>query len=533
MNEFIVTSKQMGKKTIFAKNTLMPLLGTLIKKAYQIKDRPALRKKSMDAFVLQKKELKKLLTTAQFTAFGEHYKFKNILSSSNIMEAYQKQIPVFDYSKMFKSWWYRALNGEAFVSWPGSVKYFALTSGTSEASSKQIPVTSDMLKSIRKASIRQLVSASRYDFPIEFFEKGVLMIGGSTHLNLNGSYLEGDLSGIQASKIPFWFQHFYKPGRRISKERDWSNKLEEIVKSAPKWDIGIIVGVPAWIQVILEKIIDRYQLNTIHDIWPNLNVYVHSGVAFAPYRKKFEKLFERPIIYNESYLASEGYIAYQNHPGDQGMRLILDNGLFFEFVPFNDQNFDEEGNIVHNPEVHHIGQVKENEEYALLLSTNSGAWRYLIGDTIKFISIAENQIIITGRTKHYLSICGEHLSLENISRAMELTQQDFDLDIGEFTVMGITHGSMWAHEWHIGMDEPFDEKEIARKLDEHLSTLNDDYRVERMESIKNISVRVFPKGLFSKWMKIKGKEGGANKFPRVLKNHIKDDWLNFIKQEGY
>lgn len=533
MNEFIVTSKQMGKKTIFAKNTLMPLLGTLIKKAYQIKDRPALRKKSMDAFVLQKKELKKLLTTAQFTAFGEHYKFKNILSSSNIMEAYQKQIPVFDYSKMFKSWWYRALNGEAFVSWPGSVKYFALTSGTSEASSKQIPVTSDMLKSIRKASIRQLVSASRYDFPIEFFEKGVLMIGGSTHLNLNGSYLEGDLSGIQASKIPFWFQHFYKPGRRISKERDWSNKLEEIVKSAPKWDIGIIVGVPAWIQVILEKIIDRYQLNTIHDIWPNLNVYVHSGVAFAPYRKKFEKLFERPIIYNESYLASEGYIAYQNHPGDQGMRLILDNGLFFEFVPFNDQNFDEEGNIVNNPEVHHIGQVKENEEYALLLSTNSGAWRYLIGDTIKFISIAENQIIITGRTKHYLSICGEHLSLENISRAMELTQQDFDLDIGEFTVMGITHGSMWAHEWHIGMDEPFDEKEIARKLDEHLSTLNDDYRVERMESIKNISVRVLPKSLFSKWMKLKGKEGGANKFPRVLKNHIKDDWLNFIKQEGY
>jgi hypothetical protein len=511
----------------------MPVLGTLIKKAYQLKDRPALKKTKVNAVDLQIKELKKLLSAAQFTSFGEHFDFNKILSSTALIHQFQNQIPVFDYSKMFKDWWYRALNGETFVSWPGRVKYFALTSGTSEASSKQIPVTPDMLKSIKKASLRQLVSASRYDFPIEFFEKGILMIGGSTHLNLNGSYLEGDLSGISAGNIPFWFQHFYKPGRRISKERDWSTKLDEIVKSAPKWDIGIIVGVPAWIQIILEKIIERYQLNTIHDIWPNLNVYVHSGVAFAPYKKTFEKLFAHPIIYNESYLASEGYIAYQNHPGDSGMRLVLDNGLFFEFVPFNDKNFDEEGNIAEHPEVLHIGQVNENEEYALLLSSNAGAWRYMIGDTIKFTSLEENQIIITGRTRHFLSICGEHLSLDNISRAVELCQQDFDIEIGEFTVMGVAHGSLWAHEWHIGMDETFDEEEIAQKLDEHLGTLNDDYRVERMEAIKSVSVKVFPNSLFNKWMKLKGKEGGANKFPRVLKGQMKEDWLSFIKQEGY
>jgi hypothetical protein len=511
----------------------MPLLGTLIKKAYQLKDRPSLRNNHTDALSLQKEELHKLLSAAQITSFGEYYQFKKILNSDNLISTFQNQLPVFDYSKMFQEWWYRALHGESFVSWPGQVKYFALTSGTSEASSKQIPVTNDMLKSIKKASIRQLVSASRYDFPIEFFEKGILMLGGSTHLNLNGSYMEGDLSGIQASKIPFWFQHFYKPGRRISKERDWSTKLEEIVKRAPKWDIGIIVGVPAWIQIILEKIIDRYQLNTIHDIWPNLNVYVHSGVAFAPYKKKFEKLFAKPIIYNESYLASEGYIAYQNHPGDQGMKLILDNGLFFEFVPFNDDNFDADGNIIDNPRVLNIGQVNENEEYAILLSSNAGAWRYMIGDVIKFINIQENQIIITGRTKHFLSICGEHLSLDNITRAMELMQQDFDLEVGEFTVMGVPHGSMWAHEWHIGLDEKFDERKIADKIDEHLGTLNDDYRVERMEAIRDVRVKLFPKELFNKWMKEKGKEGGANKFPRVLKNHVKDDWLNFLKKEGY
>lgn len=511
----------------------MPLLGSLIKKAYQLKDRPALRRNSQSPYLLQQIQLKNLLEKAQFTSFGEHYNFSEIADRKDFVAEFQKIVPVFDYSKMFKNWWYRSLNGESFVSWPGRVKYFALTSGTSEASSKQIPVTSDMLKSIKKASLRQLVSASRYDFPIEFFEKGILMIGGSTHLNLNGTYLEGDLSGISAGNIPFWFQHFYKPGRRISKERDWATKLDEIVKSAPKWDIGIIVGVPAWIQIILERIIETHKLKTIHDIWPSLKVYVHSGVAFAPYKKSFEKLFQYPIFYNESYLASEGYVAYQNNMGSSGMKLILDNGLFFEFVPFNSNNFDDEGNMDDKPEVLHIGQVKEGEDYALLLSTNAGAWRYLIGDTIRFTSVANTEIVVTGRTKHFLSICGEHLSLDNINRAVELTQQDLDIEIGEFTVMGVEHGSLWAHQWHIGVDEPCDAQLIRKKIDEHLSTLNDDYRVERMEAVKDVFVKVLPTSLFAKYMKIKGKEGGANKFPRVLKNNLKTEWLDFLKQEGY
>lgn len=523
----------MAKNNIFVEKYNMPLLGTLIKKAYQLKDRPALRKTKISPLITQYTVLRKLLSKAQITAFGEHYNFSGLLDADNTLQEFQKNIPVFDYGKMFQDWWYRSLNGETFVSWPGKVKYFALTSGTSDASSKQIPVTSDMLKSIKKASFRQLVSASRYDFPIEFFEKGILMIGGSTHLNLNGSYLEGDLSGISAGNIPFWFQHFYKPGRRISRERDWATKLDDIVKSAPKWDIGIIVGVPAWIQIILERIIKEYQLNDIHDIWPNLNVYVHSGVAFAPYKKSFAKLFKHPIIYNESYLASEGYIAYQNQPDNLGMKMILDNGIFYEFVPFNDHNFDEEGNIKANPEVLHIGQVNEKDEYALLLSNNAGAWRYLIGDTIKFISIEDSEIIITGRTKHFLSICGEHLSLDNITRAMELTQQDLDIEVGEFTVMGVEHGSLWAHEWHIGIDEEADPFVIKDKLDHYLNKLNDDYRVERMEAIKDVRVKIIPTSMFSNWMKIKGKEGGANKFPRVLKNQVKLDWLAYIKQKGY
>ncbi len=191
------------------------------------------------------------------------------------------------------------LQGEAYVTCPVRVKYFALSSGTSEASSKYIPVTNDMLKAIKKTSIKQIFSLARYEFPKEFFDKGVLMLGGSTHLNFNGTYYEGDLSGITTKNIPFWFQHFYKPGKRISKERDWPTKLNEIVKKAPNWDIGVIVGVPAWWQILIEKIIDHYKLKNIHEIWPNLSIFVHGGVSFTPYKKGFEKLLGRQLTYIE------------------------------------------------------------------------------------------------------------------------------------------------------------------------------------------------------------------------------------------
>lgn len=510
----------------------MPILGSIIKKTYELRKIPIDQKKRMqtDPYSTQIKTLKKLLKKAQFTSFGEHFNFDDILRQPDPIKAFQQQVPVYDYNLMFRKWWFRALNGEAFVSWPGRVKYFALTSGTSEASSKQIPVTGDMIRAIRRASIRQLVSIVNYDFPIEFYEKGMLMIGGSTHLHYNGTYYEGDLSGIQAGSIPFWFQHFYKPGKRISKERDWSNKLEEIVKKAPEWDIGVIVGVPAWIQVIMEKIIDRYNVKSIHDIWPNLSIYVHSGVSFGPYVKSFEKLFAKKVIFQESYLASEGYIACQNRVDTNAMQLFLDNCIFFEFVPFNDKNFDGDGNLRPNPVALTIQDVEENKEYALLMTTCSGAWRYLIGDVVKFTSKSKSEIVITGRTKHFLSICGEHLSLDNMSRAIEMLENDLNVEVREFTVSGIPYESMFAHKWYIGCDAELD-PEIARdKIDKYLKILNDDYRVERGEAIREIFVEVLPSMVFSDWMKSKGKEGGANKFPRVMKNNLHNEWLEFIKE---
>ncbi len=510
----------------------MPILGSIIKKAYELRKIPIDQKKrkQTDPYQTQVRTLKKLLKKAQFTSFGEFYNYSEISRKADPVSAFQQKVPIYDYNLMFRKWWYRALNGEAFVSWPGRVKYFALTSGTSEASSKQIPVTGDMIRAIRRASIRQLVSTVNYDFPLEFYQKGILMIGGSTHLQYNGTYHEGDLSGISAGNLPFWFQHFYKPGKRISKEREWSTKLDEIVRLAKNWDIGVIVGVPAWIQIILEKIIDHYNVSNIHDVWPNLSVYVHSGVSFVPYAKSFEKLFGKKVLYQESYLASEGYIAFQNGMESNSMQMILDNCIFYEFVPFNDRNFDWEGNIRSNPEVLTIKDIKENIEYALLMSTCSGSWRYLIGDVVKFTSKENSEIVITGRTKHFLSICGEHLSLDNMSRAIEMLENELNVEIREFGVAGIKYDSLFAHQWYLGCDDTLDPFVARSKIDEYLKILNDDYRVERIEAIKEVFVDVLPTSVFSQWMKAKGKEGGANKFPRVLKNHLLTEWQEYIEK---
>lgn len=508
-----------------------PILGTIIKKAYELRNMPVERKqKRTQPITAQKNQLKALIRRAQYTSFGEYYNFESILESKNPVEAFRSKIPVFDYNSMYKQWWYRALNGETYVSWPGKVKYFALSSGTSEASSKHIPVTQDMLNSIKRASIRQLVSTSKYDFPVKFYEKGMLMIGGSTHLQYNGTYFAGDLSGITAANIPFWFEHFYKPGRRISKTTDWENKMDEIVRKAPGWDIGVIVGVPAWVQILLERIVKTYKLKTIHDIWPNLTVYVHSGVSFAPYEKSFAKLFSKPVIYSESYLASEGYIAYQTKLDKRIMQLIVDNGIYYEFIPVSDDNFDEDGNLLANPETLALHEVKASVEYALIISTNAGAWRYLIGDTIKFTDIEKCEILITGRTKQFLNICGEHLSMENMTRAIELLQEELNVSISEFTVTGFRYGTMFAHKWYLGSDDIIDVNIAAEKIDEYLQQLNDDYMVERTEAITDIFVEVLPTHVFYDYMKKLGKEGSANKFPRVLKGERYNNWKNWLEE---
>ena len=509
----------------------MPIIGSIIKRAIELRSLSNKEnQKGFDGCKAQLVVLKKLLQKAQFTHFGEAYGFPEILRAKDIVAEFQKRVPIYDYNSIHKKWWYRSLNGEPYVTWPGKVKYFALSSGTSGASSKYIPISNDVLKSIKKTSIRQLLSLAKYNFPPSFFEKGtgILMLGGSTHLQFNGTYYAGDLSGITTSNIPFWFQFFYKPGKRISKERDWPTKLEEIVRKARDWDIGVIVGVPAWLQILLEKIIKRYNLKTIHDIWPNLSIYVHGGVSIAPYLKGFERLLAKPLTYMETYLASEGFIAYQKRPNVDSMQLSLDTGLFFEFIPFNDTNFDGEGNLLRNPETVTLRNVEEGKEYALLINSNAGLWRYLIGDTIKFTSIKLNEIRITGRTKHFLSLCGEHLSQENMTRAVEMMSHELNVDIREFTVAGIKYGSMFAHKWFLGTDDELDPGAARSLIDNNLKQLNDDYRVERIEALKEIIVEVLPSKVFYNWMRDHGKEGAQNKFPRVVKSRQLEEWELYV-----
>lgn len=505
----------------------MPIIGSLIKSAIELKSKMPTEKRKPSPIAQQKKVLKKLVRKAQLTSFGEAYRFPELLKDKELVDAFQKLVPIHDYNKMHNDWWYRTLAGEAYVCWPGRVKYFALSSGTSEASSKYIPVTPEMLRAIKRTSVRQLVALARYDIPADFFKRGILMLGGSTHLQYNGTYYEGDLSGITTGNIPFWFQHHYKPGKRISRERNWETKLEEIIRKAPEWDIGAIVGVPAWFQILLTRIIEKYNLNNIHEMWPNLSIFTHGGVSFAPYQKSFEKLLGKPLTYIETYLASEGFIAFQTEPESRSMSLVLDNGIFYEFVPFNDDNFDNEGNINPNAKAFTIDQIEEGKEYALLLSSVSGAWRYLIGDVVKISNPACPQIQIVGRTKHYLSICGEHLSQDNMNRAIELFEHDFNISIPEFTVAGLPHDNMFKHKWWIGSDDSIDPEVAAKAIDENLKQLNDDYRVERIAAIRKVEVEVLPLSVFYDWMAAQGKVGASHKFPRVMKKHL-PDWLEYL-----
>lgn len=480
----------------------------------------------------QLKVLKKLLGKARFTEFGQHYKFDEILLSKHCGKAFQKMVPIFDYNKIYGEWWHKTLQGTPDVCWPGVIKYFALSSGTSEAASKYIPVTKELLRSNTITSIRQLLTLTRYEnLPASSIGKGWLMLGGSTELQKGPTYYAGDLSGIQQKNIPFWFLGLglYKPGKKIARVKDWSEKLEEIVEKAPDWDIGFMVGVPAWLQLCLEKIIERYNLKNIHEIWPNLGFYVHGGVAMEPYKQGLQKLLGKPIIFIETYLASEGFLAFQNRQGTKGMQLVLNNNIFFEFIPFDDKHFDSEGNVKAGITPLLIHEVEVNKDYAILISTNAGAWRYLIGDTVRFIDVEKSEIIITGRTKHFLSLVGEHLSVDNLNKALSLAAEKLNISIPEFTVAGIPYGNFFAHKWYIATDDKVDKNELIALIDSYLKELNDDYAVERKHALKDVFIEVYPENVFIDFLKSKGKIGAQHKFPRVLKGKNLEDWENFLK----
>ncbi len=481
------------------------------------------------AFDVQTKNLRKLIEKAQDTEFGKAHDFRELYFSPNIVEDFRNAVPLGSYSTMHP-WWQRAYAGEPDITWPGKTMHFALSSGTSEGASKYIPVTRDMLRSIQRTSLKQILTIARSDLPKEFITKHSLMVGGSTDLHFNGIAYSGDLSGITTGNLPFWFQPFSKPDRRIRKFRDWEQKIEEMVNDARKWDVGMIAGVPAWIQILFEKIIDRYNLDHIHQIWPNFKVYIHGGVAFGPYRRAFEKLLGEPIYYYETYLASEGFMGFSTRPNADGMALQFNSGIYFEFVPFNNDNFSDEGDLLPGAKAVSIMEVEPDMEYALVISTCSGAWRYLIGDVVRFTSHEQLELVITGRIKHFLSLCGEHLSVDNMTNAVQLLADETGINIPEFTVGGIPHEGLFAHHWYLAVDEPVDTESLRVRLDHHLKMLNDDYAVERNHALHSILLDALPKQVFLDFLKSKGKVGSQNKFPRVMKGDLLQDWQQFAAQ---
>jgi hypothetical protein len=477
----------------------------------------------------QLRVLKKLLKKARFTEFGQQYRFDEILLSKHVGKKFQEQVPVSNYDSIYKAWWHKTMAGTPNVCWPGKIRYYALSSGTSEAASKFLPITTDLLRGNKIAMIKQMLSLRTYeDIPLATVGKGWLALGGSTDLQKGAGYFAGDLSGITIKRSPFWFQPFYKPGKKIAREKDWNKKLEEIVEKAPQWDIGFLIGVPAWIQMCMEMVIARYQLKNIHEIWPNLAVFVHGGVHFEPYKKGFEKLLGKPITYIETYLASEGFIAYQDRQYAKGMRLVTGEHLFLEFVPFNEQNFTANGDLVNNPEALMIHEVEEGKDYALLISTSAGAWRYLIGDTVRFVDKENCEIIITGRTKHFLSLVGEHLSVDNMNRAIQVAAEKLNISIPEFTVTGVPSGSFFAHHWYVATNDLVDPGELGKLIDDTLKELNDDYAVERKAALKEVKLDVLSEKRFLDFMQSQGKVGGQHKFPRVLKGTMLEKWQAFL-----
>lgn len=507
----------------------MALLGKIIKNAIHL--RKALGSNHQDPMGSQVGVLRDLLTKAKDTAFGTHYNFSEILKQDDMQSAFAEKVPMFEYNNMYEQWWHRLLEIEADVSWPGTTRFFALSSGTTGGSSKRIPVTQDMVQAIRDTSIQQILSLDNFDLPAEVFEKEILMLGSSTDLMDKGDYQEGEISGISASNIPFWFDSYYKPGKDIAAISDWEERVHEIVLKAPEWDIGALSGIPAWIQIMLEKVIEHHGLNTIHDIWPHLAIYATGGVAFEPYLKNFEKLLARPLFYVDTYLASEGFLAFQSRPHTNAMALALENGIYFEFIPFNQENFPEGELTQHAKALKNIEEVQEGEEYAIIISTCAGAWRYLIGDTIRFTDKARNEIVITGRTKFFLNVAGSQLSVEKMNTAMKMLEDSLGVSIKEFLVSAIAYEGAFAHKWYIGSEDKINTAEAKSKLDAFLKDLNKNYKVAREKALKEIFVEVVPSDYFYQWHAENNKIGGQSKTPRVMKAEQFTDWEKFVESQ--
>ncbi len=470
----------------------------------------AIQSFSAKADVIQDQQLKSLLLKARNTQFGQSYHFDQITSYAEFAE----RVPVVDYEG-FVPYVDRMLRGETDVAWLGKIRWFAKSSGTTNAKSKFIPITSDALQKCHYRGSIDAVLLYLQNVPQSHMLSGkCLTLGGSREISqLNKSSKTGDLSAILLDNAPRYSNLVKTPPRSIALLSRWEEKLEKITKATMHENVTSLAGVPSWFLILLKHMMNEAKVDNIQAIWPNLELFMHGGVSFTPYREQYNAIAPKGLNYMEMYNASEGFFAMQSDLSQIGMEIMLDYGIFYEFVPLAElgENF---------PHARRIHEVELGVDYAIVITTNGGLWRYLIGDTVRFVSLAPFKVIISGRTKHYINAFGEELMVDNAEKALAKACEQTGAVIREYTAAPVfmSGTQQGCHQWLVEFEkQPSSAELFVQCLDKALQAVNSDYEAKRY---KDITLGV-PKltiandGLFFNWMKQKGKLGGQNKVPRL------------------
>lgn len=466
---------------------------------------------------VQEELLMNLVRKATKTSYGKQYDFQSIQNR----ESFQKQVPVVNYEELYPQI-DRLLKGEQNVLWPSEIRWFAKSSGTTNARSKYIPVTQEALDDSHFKAGKDMLSLYFNNYPESKMMSGKgLVIGGSQEVNPLDNHhktLTGDLSAILISNLPWWAQMVRTPTVETALMSEWEAKIQKMADESARENVTSISGVPTWTILLVEKIVKDYGVNNILELWPNLEVFFHGAVAFGPYEKVFQRLIPKADMnYMETYNASEGFFGLQDQTDSKDLLLMLDYGIYYEFIPLNELDKQE-------PNVLGLDQVEAGQVYALLITTNAGLWRYKIGDTVKVTSTNPFRIRVAGRTKHFINAFGEELMIENAESAIAYACEITHAEIDNFTAAPhYLEGSSnkGGHEWVIEfIKEPDSMERFKMMLDEKLREINSDYDAKRQKDIALIAPKIHlaPSGTFNHWMKKRGKLGGQNKVPR-LSNH--------------
>jgi len=472
----------------------------------------------------QRDVLQDLVATAQYTDFGKAHHFSNLYS----LKAFKANVPIQEYENT-APFIERMMQGEENILWNTPVKWFAKSSGTTSSKSKFIPVSEESLQENHFKASKDVLANYYNNFPSSDLLTGKgLVVGGSHQLNqVNDEIQYGDLSAVLMQNTPFWGQWLRTPELSVALLDNWTDKIEKLATATADENVTSIAGVPTWTLLLLKRILEIKEKNCIKEVWPNLELYIHGGVSFIPYREQFEKIMGAPINYLEIYNASEGFFAGQENPNDDGMTLFTEHGIFYEFMPV-----EEYGKTT--PLTIGLDKVKLNQNYALIISTAGGLWRYLVGDTVSFTSINPYRIKVTGRLKHYINAFGEELIVENSDRAIAIAAQITNSRVLDYTAAPIffseTHNG--AHEWLIEFEQaPQNLNKFTIELDNALKSLNSDYEAKRSGNIalELPKIQILPNGVFNKWLLSKNKLGGQHKIPRLCNDRkILEEILNLI-----